>query len=294
MTTARFGKKTPLMKKVILTVAISALTLGVHAGDWGKAPVECKAPIEECVDVGGNISFGYHTDYLYNGVRFGRDSLVTDVNYSFESFIPMTVGVTYKNVIGGAPGVDHMELYLLGQLGTYAGFDLTGSFRYHFFPELAGVGSAAEFGLHLSRDLAGIATFKASMLYNHGYPNSWNIGGATGATRNDNGSWYHSFGLEKTVPVLGQNLVLSATVGYADNYWGDLPTLQANTPRSSGWNHYNITAALPIELNCRATLVPYIAYTGAPDSWLADGINPVGVGAQSDVLHGGISLSVNF
>ena len=49
------------MKRTILMAAIGAMTLGVHAGDWGKAPVG-KEPIEECVDLGGKISAGYMSD----------------------------------------------------------------------------------------------------------------------------------------------------------------------------------------------------------------------------------------
>ncbi len=48
------------MKKAILVATIGAMTLGVNAGDWGKAPVG-KAPIEECVDLGGEISAGWGT-----------------------------------------------------------------------------------------------------------------------------------------------------------------------------------------------------------------------------------------
>lgn len=275
------------MKKILLTTLISALSLGVHAGDWGKAPVAPKAPIEECYDIGGNISTGYHTDYIYNGVRLGRDSVVTDVNYGIDSFIPLTFGTTYKNVIGGAPGVDHLEVYLIGKVGTFAGFESSLSYRYHFFPEVAGVGSAGEIGFHVSRDLLGLATFKTSVLYNVNYPNSWNIGPST-----DNGAWYYNFGLERSFGLGACDLVLAGGVAYADNYWGTLPL--ANTTHSSGWNNYYITAALPIELNCRATVTPYIGYNGAPEGWLADGINPVGIGPQSDILHGGVSVSVSF
>ncbi len=275
------------MKKSILIAAISVLTLGVNAGDWGKAPVPAKAPIEECLDIGGNLSTGYHTDYVYNGVRLGRDSVVTDANYTFDSFVPMTVGATYKNVIGGNPGVDHLEVYLRASLGSFAGFDTSLSYTHHFFPELAGVGSAGEIGLHVARDI-GFATVKADVLYNNGYPNSWNV-----IAPDDNGAWYYNFGIEKVIPVMGNDLVFSTGLAYADNYWSNLPAAQTGG-RSSGWNHYYVTVALPIELNCRATLTPYIGYTGAPDSFLADGINPVGIRPQSDILHGGISLSVSF
>ncbi|MEO0414202.1 MAG: hypothetical protein AAF226_04520, partial [Verrucomicrobiota bacterium] len=74
----------------------------------------------------------------------------------------------------------------------------------------------------------------------------------------------------------------------------------ASTPRSSGWNNYYLRAALPIALNCRATVTPYIAYNGTPDTWIADGINnavgyPAGLGnGGNDAIHGGVSLSVDF
>jgi hypothetical protein len=40
--------------------------------------------------------------------------------------------------------------------------------------------------------------------------------------------------------------------------------------RSSGWNQYYLRASLPIELNCRTVLTPYIGNAGASDSWLVD------------------------
>jgi Mg-chelatase subunit ChlD len=43
-----------------------------HTGDWGKAPVG-KAPIEESVDLGGEIKAGYMSDYIFYGTRFQAD-----------------------------------------------------------------------------------------------------------------------------------------------------------------------------------------------------------------------------
>ena len=85
------------MKKAILVATIGALTLGANAGDWGKAPVG-KAPVEECVDLGGVISTGYMTDYIFYGARFAGDSVWTDVNYTFDGLtVPITVGAWYLN-----------------------------------------------------------------------------------------------------------------------------------------------------------------------------------------------------
>ncbi len=114
------------MKKTILSVWITALALSLHAGDWGKAPVD-KSPIEECVDLGGEISVGYDTDYVFYGVRFAGDSVWTDVNYTFDNLaVPVTVGVWYLNGInGGSSGYDEINLYASAEIGPFAGFDAT-------------------------------------------------------------------------------------------------------------------------------------------------------------------------
>ena len=49
-----------------------------------------------------------------------------------------------------------------------------------------------------------------------------------------------------------------------------------------------------ISLNCRATLSPYLGYNGAPDTWIADGVDTLGGGSNNDALHGGVSLKVTF
>ncbi len=59
------------------------ITSPALSGDWGKAPVD-KTPIEECVDLGGVIEAGYHSDYIYKGYRLGRDSVSGSVDYTYE------------------------------------------------------------------------------------------------------------------------------------------------------------------------------------------------------------------
>jgi len=270
------------MKKAILVAIIGALTLGVNAGDWGKAPVYDKTPIEECVDLGGEISAGYMSDYTFYGVRYARDSVWTDVNYSFDSIIPITVGAWYLNGISGAPGYDELDLYISGDLGTYAGFDVSVGYVHYLYPEASFVGSYGEVGVDISRSLGFVDLVFESNYALHG--RSGNSGG-----------WYHGAGIEKSIPVSSNmSLDLAAGVGYSDGYYAP-GTANAGfvTPRTSGWNHYYMTASLPIELNCRTTLTPYVGYNGSPDTWVTDGING-GLGAQSDIFHGGVSLSVSF
>lgn len=282
------------MKKAILVAAIGALTLGVNAGDWGKAPVPAKAPIEECLDIGGSISAGYMTDYIFYGTRLARDSVWTDVNYSFESIVPMNIGVWYLNGIDPV-GTDELDLYISAEVGSFAGFDTSIGYTHYFFPE-AGLPSYGEVGIDISRSLG---WFDVSWESNVAFSGRSNAPG---------GGWYHQFGIERTFGITDTvSLVLGAGVGFADGYWDAgavglvpsptvLPGAVGFGPSStgSGWNHYFITASLPIELNCRATLTPYLGYNGAPDGWLVDGINAGVDGPQSDILHGGVSLSVSF
>jgi hypothetical protein len=269
------------MKKTILVATIGALTLGVNAGDWGKAPVG-KAPIEECVDLGGVISAGYMSDYIFYGVRFAGDSAWTSVNYTFDGLaVPITVGAWYLNGInedgiGGA--YDELDLTVSAALGTFAGFDVALGYTHFLFPETrSNLGATTgngygELGLDITRSLGFVDL---------AYESNYAMGGFA------NG-WYHQLGFSKSFGLTDSiSLVLGTGVGYSDNYFSAL------TGNDSGWNHYYVTASLPIQLNCRTTLTPYVGYVGAPNSFVADGINATG-DLQSDILHGGVSLSVSF
>jgi hypothetical protein len=265
------------MKHLPLFALLGLMLPGVHAGDWGKAPVD-KTPIEECVDLGGEISVGYETDYIFNGVLFAGDSVWTDVNYTFDGLaVPITVGAWYLNGISDSAagaGYDELNLYVSGALGTFAGFDLDLGYTHYTFPEFrsnfAPLGGYGEGQLGISRSL-GFVDVKYSTAYAFG-------GGGFAPS-----GWYHDLGVEKTFSLTDSiGLVLGAGVAYTDGFWGP-----------SGWNHYYATASLPIALNCRTTLTPYIGYVGAPDTWVVDGIFG-GIAPQSDILHGGVSLSVSF
>jgi hypothetical protein len=276
------------MKKAILVATIAAMTVGVNAGDWGKAPVG-KAPIEECVDLGGSISAGYMSDYIFYGVQFAGDSVWTDVNYTFDNLaVPITVGAWYLNGInddGGAGSgaeYDELDLYVSAALGTFAGFDVALGYTHFVFPEYRSNnpgpnGSYGEIGLDITRSLGFVDI-------------AWNSNYALGGGGASASGWYHQLGFEKSFGVTDSiSLVLGAGVGYSDGYFDFVGAT------GSGWNHYYVTASLPIALNCRTTLTPYIGYNGAPDTWIADGINVSSMGIdQSDILHGGVTLSVSF
>jgi hypothetical protein len=266
------------MKRILLPVALLSLGTCLQAGTWGgKTPVP-KAPIEECLDLGGEVSVGYETDYIFRGVRFARDSVRADVNYTFEGLmLPLTVGTTYLNGINGAAlgaGFDQLDLYARAGLGSFAGFDAFLGYTHRTFPEFRSnfspFGGFGEINFGVSYGL-GFADLVFGTNYAFG-------GGGLAPS-----GWFHQLGIQRTLELTDTvGLALGAGVAYSDGYW-----------IGSGWNHYYLTAGLPISLNCRTTLTPYIGYTGGPNTWVVDGI----IGAnepQSDILHGGVSLMVTF
>lgn len=207
------------MKKLTLIAIISGLSLGVHAGDRGKAPVPDRTPIEECVDIGGSITSGYSTDFIFQGSRHARDTIWTDGNYTFDAFVPVTVGATYYNFLSGvnqnAVFGDFLHTYASFNLGNLAGFDTALAYHHIFLPEGSGPINATSQGVitfGLNRDL-GFATLLLGTAYS--------VGG-DGSLFNDDfsGGWYHNAGLQKSFGLTDNvSLVLEGGVGYSDDYW---------------------------------------------------------------------------
>ena len=270
----------PIVYLFSLAVASSA-----SGGDWGKAPIQAKEVIEECLDLGGVIATGYETDYFFKGARFAGDSVWMDVNYTFDSLkVPVTLGAWYLNGINDASGpstgigsgYDELRLSADAMIGTYAGIDTRLGYTHYLFPEfrsnLLPFGGYGELGLDLARSLGFVDVVFAS---------DYALGGGGTAPR----GWYHQLGLEKQFDLTDSlTVVFGSGIAYSDGYYV-----------ASGWNHYYATVSLPIELNCRTTLTPYLGYTGATDGMVTDGILFGSVGTpQSDVLHGGVALSISF
>lgn len=275
---------TPSRTLLPLLSLLPGFTLA-EAGDWGKAPLPAKVVIEECLDLGGTVSTGYMTDYLFKGARFAGDSAWTEVNYTFDALaVPVTVGAWYLNgindasgpAVGFGAGYDELRLSALANLGTFAGIDVAAGYTHYTFPEFRSnvlpVGGYGEAGLDLVRRFGFV-----DVIYTNDY--------AFGGGGNSPSGWYHQFGLEKSFDLTDSIcLVLGGGVAYSDGYF-----------QSSGWNHYYASVSLPIEINCRTKLTPFLSYTGAPDGMVMDGIAFGTVGTpQSDILYGGVALSISF
>lgn len=278
------------MKRAIAIAIAGAFTLSANAGDWGgKDVVGPKAPVG-CPDTNGNIAAGYMSDYLFYGSRLAEDSLWGSVDYTFDVGIPITIGAWYLNEVNsynGAAGYgDELDLTVSAAVASVAGFDISIGYTRYLFPSTAGSRQQNEYGIDISRDL-GFATLLLESNYNSTLSN--------GATGPGGGAWYHQAGLEREFGLTDAiSLVLDCGIGYSDGYF-PVGTGLSNT---SGWNHYFFTASLPIQLNCTTTITPYIGYVGAPDGFVLDGFNSAATGgvgnAQSDILHGGISINVAF
>jgi hypothetical protein len=278
------------MKKTALLSSLLALSLNLSAGDWGKAPVD-KAPIEECVDLGASINAGYVTDYLFYGIRYAGDSVWTDMNYTFDGLLlPVTISAWYLNGInedrGNDGNYDELRLIARAKVGSFAGFDVDLGYTHYMFPEFRSnvtpVGGYGEIGLDIRRSVG-----FADVLFESNY--------AMGNGSTSPSGWFHQLGLERAFEVTDSvKIVLGGGVGYTDGYFtvkGFVPN--RFSPRSSGWNHYFLRASLPVQLNCRTTLSPYIGYNGGPDTWIVDGISGSDE-PQTDILNGGVTLNVQF
>lgn len=286
---------------LIAVLFLSTLAGSAEAGDWGKAPVP-KEVIEECVDLGGSIDIGYHTDYLFKGLLVGGDTATMDVVYQIDGLaLPVSVGVGYANIISPNEfsNVYSDELAVSGKvdLPAVAGIEAALSYTHRFYPEDPNTAvwpsSHGEAGLHLLKKFQNFAV-SFNLYHNFNLPNGWN-GTIPTLGNQESGAWYWDLGLQREFPINDSaSLVLAGGVAYADNYWGTSPNNQTGG-RSSGWNHYYLRAALPVDLNCRTTITPYVGYMGAPEGWLIDGAPDFAFRpAQSDLLHGGLNLKVSF
>ncbi len=275
------------MKKAILVSIIGVFTLSVNAGDWsGKAVLDDKNPKAPlgCPDYNGAVSGGYVTDYVLHGIRINRDSIWADAHYTFDAFLPITIGASYKygiddfffnNAAGliGLKGTNETDVYAKVALPEIAGFATTLGYTHRFFnfpvqiPGVINNASTGEISLGLRRDI-GFADLVLGTLY---APSSSTVFLGT------HGGWYHSGGIEKTIGITDSiGLVVGAGIGYHDGYFFN----------GSGWANYYLNAALPISLNCRTTLTPFIGYNGV-QQWNQYNF-------QGDLLHAGASVSVAF
>ncbi|MBL9153454.1 MAG: hypothetical protein JNK37_13250 [Verrucomicrobiales bacterium] len=239
------------MKKTIAYGIAGVFAIAIaNAGD-SKGVTEAAVAEQP---LGGMISAGYMTNYVFYGVDLGSNAVWTGVDYAVAG-TPLNVGVWYVNPTDGNLD-DRLDVYAsVGQ--EVAGFDASLTFTGYFFPD-SGADATYELGVGLARSL-GIVDWSATARYD------FEIDG-----------WYFETGLSKGFAVSDNiELVVSTGISYQIDYW----------TAGGDFNHAYVMASLPIALRSNVTLEPYVAGLFALDA--IDSF-------QDDIVHGGVSLSVSF
>lgn len=300
------------MNALLKTLGFLALAATPVLAGTSPAPKNPVAPAPENDDLGITASLGYDTNYIWRGLNYGQNW----VRSAAEGSILL---------IGGASedGAGTTSLDWNAQFGTLAGD------QDHFMPNLGidNVGASfqrLQLGAAVAHDF-GPATVSL------GYTYYRNMGTITRLVTNDGGeinlglatslgpidiassanfdhvnnSWYFDVNASTTIAITDSiSLVPFANVGYGHNLnWQFAANgLVANTWGGSnnitGWTAITTGIQLPIKLNSRATLTPYLAgnlplgttanlggtarAAGAPDT------------PYKSVLFGGVTLSVRF
>ncbi len=245
------------LKALVASIGVFAISVA-NAGDY----VDAKAPvIVEEAPLGGTISTGYMTNYIFYGLDLGENAIWTGIDYTITALpVAVDVGVWYINPTDnpGATGVDdELDLYASVAGPSFAGFDTSLTFTAFLFPE-NGSGATYELAAGVSRSL-GFVDFASKAAYDFELE-----------------AWYFEVGLEKSIDLTDSiALVASAGVSYAIDYYA----------AGDGFQHAYAQLSLPIALRSNVTLEPYVAGLFALET-----IEDI----QDDIVHGGISLSVSF
>jgi len=291
------------MNALLKTLGFLALAATPVLAGTSPAPKNPVAPAPENDDLGITASLGYDTNYIWRGLNYGQNWVRSAVEGSIL-------------LIGGASedGAGTTSLDWNAQFGTFAGD------QDHLTPNLGvddlGISfQRLQLGAAVAHDF-GPATVSLGYTYyrNMGSLNrnaplndsgEINLGLATSLGPIDiassanydhvNDSWYFDVNASTTIAITDSiSLVPFANVGYGHN----LNWQFAGPSNITGWTAITTGIQLPIKLNSRATLTPYLAGNlplgttanlggsardaGAPDT------------AFKSVLFGGVTLSVRF
>lgn len=316
------------MKLNALLKTLGFLALAATPVVAGTAPApKNPAPVQPAVndDLGLNLGLGYHTNYIWRGLNFGQHW----ADASLAGVIPLVEGTrlawdfNYGTMLGNehfspdagfAPGSGGNLDFQRLQLGAAIQHDLgpvTLSLGYRYFKNLGDLANAepvfgpgaGAFGMQDGQEVSlGLATalgpINVASSANYDYVNN---------------SWYFDLDLNTNIAVTDAvSIVPFANIGYGHNLnWQfNANALNSASPVAfngnnsiSGFTAINVGFRIPVKLNSRATLTPYIA-ANLPLSAVSNlGGNARQTGTilgqtadtpYKSVLHGGVTLSVRF
>jgi len=299
------------LNALLKTLGFLALAATPVVAGTAPAPKNPIAPAPVNDDLGITASLGYDTNYVWRGLNFGQHWVRSGLNGSLL-------------LLGGASedGAGNTSLNWDVQYGSFAGD------QDHFAN--GGNGTATSFQ-RLQLGTAIVHDFGPASL-SLGYRYYHNMGGLNTAGRMNDGqevslglatalgpinvtssanydfvndSWYADITASSTIAVTDAiSVVPYATVGYGHNMnWQFARNTNASPAGvTAGWRRNNVSnftavttgIQVPIKLNSRATLTPYIA-VNIPMSGIQNlPINGTADNAYSTVMYGGVTLSVRF
>ncbi len=276
------------MKLNALLKTLGFLALAATPVVAGTAPApKNPQPVQPAVndDLGITAGLGYHTNYVWRGLNMGQHW----VDGSLGGAIPLVEGtrlawdVNYgslasdQSTFGGPANASFQRL----QLGAALQHDLgpvTASLGYRYFRNmgtlntLGGIRDGNEFSFGLATALGPI-----------------NL--ATSANYDiSNASWYFDIDANTNIAITDSiSLVPFVNVGYGKNFNWQFTRSEANF---TGWTAVTAGFRVPVKLNSRATLTPYIA-VNAPLGQL-DNSPVMPANTTQPVVFGGVNLSVRF
>ena len=276
------------MKLNALLKTLGFLALAATPVVAGTAPApKNPAPVQPAVndDLGITAGLGYHTNYIWRGLNFGQNW----VDGSLGGAIPLVEGtrlawdVNYGSLAGDEStfGDDANASFQRLQLGAALQHDLgpvTASLGYRYFRNMGtlntvgGMRDGNEFSFGLATALGPINLASSA---------NYDI---------SNASWYFDIDANTNIAITDSiSLVPFVNVGYGKNFAWQLVRSQDNF---TGWTAVTAGFRLPVKLNSRATLTPYIAVNSPLGQLDNDAFAPRNT--TQPVVFGGVSLSVRF
>jgi hypothetical protein len=332
------------LNALLKTLGFLALAATPAVAGTAPAPKNPVAPAPVNDDLGINASLGYDSSYVWRGVNFGSNwvragvdgsilliggesedapstSLVWDFQYGFlagdnDSFTPNFPGA-------GFPFSDHNSFQRF-EFGAAFAHDLgpvllSLGYRYYYNtgdlsnPNINGLGGGEYQGLQDGQEVQlGLKTSLGPIDIASSANYDWVSDG-----------WYFDATASTTIAITDAiSFVPSFNIGYAKNYTWQFTRASTNVflggdagftgfgesggDDITGWTAANVRFSLPIKLNSRATLIPYVALnvplgalqsvaqsSQSSNTLVGAGINPPSTGFES-VVYGGVTLSIRF
>jgi hypothetical protein len=329
------------LNALLKTLGFLALAATPVVAGTAPAPKNPIAPAPENDDLGINASIGYDTNYIWRGVNYGQHWARAAVDGSLLLLGGASEdGAGTTSLVWGAEFGT-----LLGDNDSFSGQSFLGGndTKQSFQRLMASVGVSHDFGPVLATFaysyINNMGALASGSLYNNvgGSPGGFGqndihqlsltletkLGPIDIAQSSNidlaNGGWYFDLNASSTIAVTDSiSVVPSVNIGYGQNYSYGIRQNTANAliggvgalasgerQGVSGFTAITPMISIPVKLNSRATLTPYIAYNmpmralrdfgiGAGSAGFVGPFNNYSSSFANATLFGGVTLTVSF